>query len=69
MVIVAGNSGRGKSTLTAALVRRGLAYLSDELAIVDPATREVSAYPKALELDDAAADLLGLPATGRRQHR
>ena len=62
VAIVAGNSGRGKSTLTAALVRHGLSYLSDELAIVDLATRQVSPYPKALELDDDAAELLGLPA-------
>jgi PqqD family protein of HPr-rel-A system len=61
VAIVAGNSGRGKSTLTAALVGHGLSYLSDELAIVDLATRQVSPYPKALELDDAAAELLGLP--------
>ena len=62
VALLAGNSGRGKSTLTAALVRHGLSYLSDELAIVDPGTAEVTPYPKALELDDAAAELLGLPA-------
>jgi hypothetical protein len=59
-VVVAGPSGRGKSTLTAALVRRGFDYLTDEVVALDPATGTVRAYPKPLDLDARALDLLGL---------
>ncbi len=60
VVLVAGRSGRGKSTLTAALVQHGLGYVSDELAIVESARHQVTTYPKALELDDDAVVRLGL---------
>jgi len=56
-------SGSGKTTLTAALVRAGFGYLSDEAALVDPATRRVHAYPKPLSVKRplATARLLALP--------
>ena len=60
VALLTGPSGRGKSTLTAASVASGAAYVSDELAIVDPATGAVTPYPKALELDDDAMARLGL---------
>ncbi len=60
IVLVVGESGRGKSTLTVALVQRGFAYVTDEVAIVDPETHEVRPYPKALDLDTTALELLGL---------
>ena len=59
-VVVAGASGHGKSTLTAALVQSGFAYLTDELVVIDPATRRVDPYPKALDLSAGSLDLLGL---------
>jgi hypothetical protein len=57
-------SGSGKTTLAAALVRAGFGYLSDEAALVDPATRRVFAYPKPFSVKQPAvtARLLALPA-------
>lgn len=56
-------SGGGKTTLAAALVRAGCGYLSDEAALVDPATLRVHAYPKPLSVKKPAllASLLDLP--------
>jgi hypothetical protein len=62
VVAVLGVSGQGKSTVTAALVQRGFRYLSDEVVAVDVATREVRPYPKALDLQLEALDLLGVDA-------
>jgi hypothetical protein len=62
VVVVLGVSGRGKSTLTAALVSRGFRYLSDEVVAVDIATSGVWPYPKALDLHPGSLDLLGLDA-------
>ena len=62
VVVVLGVSGQGKSTVTAALVQRGFHYLSDEVVAVDVATREVRPYPKALDLQPEALDLLGVDA-------
>ena len=62
VVMVLGVSGKGKSTLTAALVQRGFRYLSDEIVAVDIATGEVRPYPKALDLHPGSLDLLGLDA-------
>ena len=73
-VLLPAVSGVGKSTLAAALVLRGLDYLSDEVAAIDPATMRLRAYPKALSLDPASLDLLptapslsaptGIPSAG-----
>lgn len=62
VVAITGASGRGKSTLTAALVQRGFAYVTDELVAVEPGTGAVVPYPKAIDLDVESRRLLGLPA-------
>jgi hypothetical protein len=41
----------GKTTLVAGLVRRGLGYLSDEMAAVEPGTLTVHPYAKPLSVD------------------
>jgi len=64
VVVIAGSSGRGKSTLTAALVRSGLGYLTDELVIIEPSTNQVRPYPKALDLAATSLDLLDVPPEG-----
>lgn len=46
--LLAGDSGRGKSTTTWGLLHRGFAYLSDELSPIDLDSLEVSTYPHAL---------------------
>lgn len=61
VVVVTGESGRGKSTLTAALVRAGGAYLTDELVIIEPENLWVRPYPKPLDLDPTSLELLELP--------
>jgi hypothetical protein len=48
-VLLVGGPGAGKSTLAAALVRAGMAYLSDELAGIDRAGL-LAPYPKPLGL-------------------
>lgn len=46
--------GRGKSSLVAALLRRGFEYLSDELGALDPVSGRAYPFPKRLALDPAA---------------
>lgn len=52
-VLILGASGSGKTTLTAALVRAGFGYLSDDAAPIDPVTRRLYPYAKALNVKDA----------------
>ena len=47
-VIISGPSGAGKTTLTAALVRAGFGYLTDEAVAIDPSTGLLHPYAKAL---------------------
>jgi hypothetical protein len=49
-VILPGASGSGKTTLVAGLVEAGFGYLSDEAAAIDPVTRRLYPFPKALSL-------------------
>ena len=48
----------GKSTLVAGLVRRGLDYLTDEAAAIDPTTKLVDPYPKAISIELGSWDAL-----------
>jgi hypothetical protein len=48
----------GKSTLVAGLVARGLSYLSDEIAAIDPTTGLVEPYPRPLSIDRGSWDAL-----------
>lgn len=50
--------GSGKSTLCAALVGRGWRLLSDEFALVDPATGELLPVPRPVALKDGSIDLI-----------
>jgi hypothetical protein len=49
-VLLVGGSGAGKSTLAGACVDAGLAYLSDELAAIDPRTGLLAPYAKPIGL-------------------
>lgn len=53
-------SGTGKSTLTAALLRRGCGYVSDESLCLDPSTGDVVAYPRPVALLPWSRAALGL---------
>jgi hypothetical protein len=57
-VLLAGRSGRGKSTLTLGLVRRGAGWLTDELALIGDDDVTVLPYPRALHVSPATAGLL-----------
>lgn len=49
-VLLPGAAGSGKTSLTAALVRDGFGYLSDEAGAIDPITRRLYPYAKPLHL-------------------
>lgn len=57
LVVLLGDSGVGKTTTTAGLLRAGFRYLTDEAVALDRDTRKVTAFPKALALND---DVVGL---------
>jgi hypothetical protein len=57
-LLIAGPSGRGKTTLTAALVKRGFAYLSDELAALTT-KGAVLRYATPLRVREGALARLG----------
>jgi hypothetical protein len=57
VVLLPAPSGSGKSTLTLGLLRRGLAYLTDEAAAVDGDLR-VHGFAKPLSIDRGAWDVL-----------
>ncbi|MGI4788204.1 MAG: hypothetical protein ACRYFS_05070 [Janthinobacterium lividum] len=56
-IVIPGRSFSGKTSLTAALIRAGAEYLSDEYAIFDTLGR-VHPYPKLLSFRDAAGQPL-----------
>src|SRR5262249_34553065 len=62
--LLAGHSGSGKSTTAWGLLHGGLAYLSDELAPIDPASLQVHAYPHALCMKRAPPPAFPLPPAG-----
>jgi hypothetical protein len=55
-VILPAPSGSGKTTLVAGLVRAGFGYLSDEAAVLDPATGTLLPYPVHLSLKGASRE-------------
>ena len=56
-VVIPGRSFSGKTTLTAALVRAGAAYFSDEYAVFD-ALGQVHPYPKSLSVRGGSGQFL-----------
>jgi len=61
VVLLAGQSGNGKSTTCWAMTNRGFGYLSDELSPVDLNTMCVHPYPHALCLKNLPPDGFELP--------
>ena len=53
-VLLPAAAGSGKTTLTAALVRAGATYYSDEIALLETATLAVTPVPLALTVKDGA---------------
>jgi len=56
-ILIAGRSGRGKTTLVLGMLRRGLDLLSDELALVAADDQTILAYPRGLHVRPAALGL------------
>lgn len=57
-LLLPGPSGCGKSTTTLGLVRAGLGYLSDEFAVLDPATGLLAGFPRPLVLKTGSRALM-----------
>jgi hypothetical protein len=55
LLLLAGESGAGKTTLTLALLRDGWTYLSDDVAPIDVSTGEVAPFPKPLGVKEPSA--------------
>ncbi len=49
-ILLVGESGKGKTTLTLALIKRGFHYLSDDQSVVHPEKLKILPAPKALHL-------------------
>jgi hypothetical protein len=58
-ILLPADSHSGKSTLAAALGQKGFALLSDEVGVVDPGSRRLIAFPRALSLRRDVLSLLG----------
>ncbi len=57
-LVIPGGPGFGKTTLTAALIKRGWNYASDEFALIDPRTVELAPFPKSLSIKPGSVELL-----------
>jgi hypothetical protein len=58
-LIIPGSSRAGKTTLTLALVRRGLGMLSDEFALSAPDARTIYPYRRGLHVRPGTPELIG----------
>ena len=58
-IIMPGESGRGKSTLTAGLAYNGWRMFSDEFALLRPETIELYPYPRPVSLKNQSIQVLG----------
>lgn len=68
-VVIAGNSGQGKSTLSAALRARGHALVGDDLAVIDPPSSLIlPAYPQH-KLSPDVLKTLGFKHEGLQANR
>jgi hypothetical protein len=57
-IILPASPGSGKSSLTAAIVHRGLRYFSDEVALIEPATFHVPPVPLAICVKSTGWDVM-----------
>ena len=66
-ILLPGLSHAGKSTLTAALVRAGAQYVSDDIAVIDRAGRACF-LSRAINLREDVARALDLPSSAHMEH-
>ncbi|MFH1419429.1 MAG: hypothetical protein ABII12_14230 [Planctomycetota bacterium] len=70
-VVFPGKPGAGKTTLAAALLARGWSYCTDEFALIEPRTRLLFPYPKALSIKEGSLAILaamGVPIDEQRTY-
>lgn len=65
-IILVGHSGAGKTSTVATLVRKGAAYLSDEVALLDPATGTVAPFGLPMAVKPWTRRAAGSLPIGRR---
>lgn len=63
-ILLPGDPFSGKSTLTAGLILRGFALLSDEIGAVEVTSGQVAGYPRALSIRPDVLARLGLESPG-----
>lgn len=68
-MILVGQSGAGKTSTVAALVRKGAAYLSDEVALLDPVTGTVAPFVLPMAVKPWTRGAAGSLPVGRRVAR
>lgn len=59
-IIICGDSGYGKTTLTLALIQRGFRFLSDEIAAIRRNDGVIDPFPRGLHIGEHSLDLLKL---------
>lgn len=57
-VLVLGESGAGKTTLTLALIARGFKPFADDVVLLDPETMVPEQFPRAFHIDDTTRRLV-----------
>lgn len=57
-VLVLGESGAGKTTLTLALIARGFKPFADDVVLLDPETMVPERFPRAFHIDDTTRRLV-----------
>jgi hypothetical protein len=60
-IVLAADSGHGKTTLVLELVRRGCKFLSDEMAALGRADGRVYPFPRSLRVRPGTLELTGFP--------
>lgn len=58
-IIIAADSGHGKTTLVLELLRRGCKFLSDEIAAISRTDQQVYSFPRSLRIRSGTLDLVG----------
>ena len=57
-ILLPGRAGAGKSTLAVALAQRGFALLGEDVVFMDPLSREIHRFQRAIRLDGASRERL-----------
>ena len=59
--IFVGNSGSGKTSISIYLLKHGWGFLSDEFALVNPSTSELTSFPRNLIIKPHLSNCLNIP--------